>query len=119
VDDLGRIFKTTNGGNPIGIQTISTEIPDKYNLFQNYPNPFNPVTKIKYDIPNVGNGRDRSGKLIIYDLLGREVTTIINEQLKPGSYETEWDGTNFASGIYFYSITVGEFSETKKMVLIK
>jgi len=112
----------------IGIQPISNEIPESYKLSQNYPNPFNPVTMIKFSLP-VGNGRDRSVKLIIYDILGQEITTLINEQLQPGVYEVEWDGTNFASGVYFYKLTVNPsdpehsgsngYVETKKMVLLR
>jgi hypothetical protein len=88
--------------------------PQLFSLRQNYPNPFNPVTKIEFDIPENSNA-----KIIIYDLLGREVTTLINEQLKPGSYSVDWDGTGFASGVYFYSLITNEFTETKRMVLIK
>ncbi len=108
---------------PIGINIISTEIPDKFALLPNYPNPFNPVTKIKFDIPQHHlplQGGDKEGvMLIIYDLLGREVTTLVNEQLKPGSYSVDWDGTGFASGVYFYSLVTNEFTETKRMVLVK
>ena len=99
---------------PIGINIISTEIPDKYELEPNYPNPFNPVTKIKFDIPNPAYT-----KIIIYDLSGRVVANLVNEQLKPGSYSVDWDGTGFASGVYFYSLITNEFAETKRMVLIK
>lgn len=108
---------------PIGINIISTEIPDKFALLPNYPNPFNPVTKIKFDIPQHHlplQGGDKEGVLlIVYDLLGHEVTTLVNEQLKPGSYSVDWDGTGFASGVYFYSLITNEFTETKRMVLIK
>jgi hypothetical protein len=103
-----------------GIQKISNEVPNKFSLLQNYPNPFNPTTKIKIDIPPfTKGGLGGFVQLKIYDLLGREVTTLINEQLKPGSYEAEWDGSNFASGIYFYSLVADEYTQTKKMVLIK
>jgi hypothetical protein len=102
---------------PIGIQPISTEIPQTFALFQNYPNPFNPTTKIKFDIP-LRNGRDRS-LLKIYDVLGREIETLINEELNPGTYEIEWNAANYPSGVYFYSLTAGNFTQTKKMVIIK
>jgi len=116
----GIIMKTTDGGGgPIGILPISNEIPEHFSLSQNYPNPFNPNTKIKFDIPFEGNNLDRSIRLIIYDITGREVTTLINESLKPGSYESEWNAGNFASGIYFYKLTSEDFAETKKMVLLK
>jgi hypothetical protein len=109
---------------PIGINIISTEIPYKFALEPNYPNPFNPVTKIKFQIPLLRGvtgvaGRGVFTKLIIYDLLGHEVTTLVNEQLKPGSYSVDWDGTGFASGVYFYSLITEGFAETKRMVLIK
>ena len=109
---------------PIGINIISTEIPDKFALEPNYPNPFNPVTKIKFQIPLLRGvtgeaGRGVFTKLKIYDFLGRELTTLVNEQLKPGSYSVDWDGTEFASGVYFYSLITNEYTETKRMVLIK
>ena len=97
-----------------GIQQISSEVPDEYKLFQNYPNPFNPVTNIKFDIP-----RSSHVKLIIYDALGREVTTLVNEKLTAGSYETSWDGSSFPSGVYFYKLETDNFTNTRKMVLIK
>lgn len=112
------ILKTTDGGGiinyPIGIVPVSSEIPDNFSLHQNYPNPFNPVTKIKFDISS-----QSITKIIIYDLLGREVTTLVDEQLKPGTYEVDWDGTGFASGVYFYSLVTNDFVETKRMVLVK
>ena len=105
---------STSAAGIIGIQTISTEVPDNFVLNQNYPNPFNPATKIKFDVPN-----ESHTKLIIYDMLGREVTTLINQQLKPGSYQADWDASAFSSGVYFYKIISGDFVETKKMVLMK
>jgi len=105
------------GLNPV--TPVSGKVPGSFSLSQNYPNPFNPVTKIKFDVPNVVNGRDRSLRLVIYDALGREVATIVNQQLQPGTYEVEWDGGNYPSGVYFYKLETSSFSETKKMVLIK
>jgi hypothetical protein len=107
---------------PIGISIISSEIPKKFALLPNYPNPFNPVTKIRFQIPllrGVAEGGGVFTKLMIFDLSGREVTTLVNEQLKPGSYEAEWDGTGFASGVYVYRINSGNFTKMMKMVLIK
>jgi len=92
----------------------NTELPKEYALSQNYPNPFNPETKIEFDIPNLSNV-----KLIIYDITGRAVTTLVNQELQPGRYEFKFDGNNFASGIYFYKIGAGDFSAVKKMFLIK
>jgi hypothetical protein len=106
----------------IGIKPISTNIPEKFSLYQNYPNPFNPSTKIKFEIPlNKGGGFSRGlfTKLSIYDLLGRKVTTLVNQQLQSGTYEVEWDGTYYPSGVYFYKLTAVDFSETKRMVLLK
>lgn len=100
------------------LDITKTENPKSFSLYQNYPNPFNPTTKIKFDVPNV-KGEMSKVKIIIYDILGREIATVMNEQLKPGTYQYEWDGNHFASGIYFYKLTSAEFTETKKMVLVK
>jgi len=104
---------------PIGIQSISSEIPGTFKLFQNYPNPFNPTTKIKFSLPNPSKGGALEIKLIVYDLPGRVIATLVNENLKPGEYETEWNASNFASGVYFYQLQAGTFRESKKMLLIK
>jgi hypothetical protein len=89
-------------------------IPSSFKLFQNYPNPFNPVTNIKYQI-----AKSSFVKLTIYDLLGREIAVLVNEKLSPGIFEVNWDGSNYSSGIYFYKLVSGDFSETKKLVLMK
>lgn len=109
----GKVFKTTTGG-VIGINQISTEIPGKFNLEQNYPNPFNPTTNIKFAIPKFANVR-----LAVYDLLGREVESLVNRQLTPGVYEVNWNAAKFSSGIYLYRLITDEFSMVKKMSLIK
>jgi len=109
-------------GHSIGIKPIASEIPNSYNLYQNFPNPFNPVTKIKFDIPlsrGMSEGRGVLAKITIYDVLGCQAATLVNEQLKPGTYEVEWDGSNYPSGVYFYKLITNDFVETKKMVLIK
>jgi hypothetical protein len=98
---------------PIGIKPISGIVKD-YKLEQNYPNPFNPVTRIKFDLP-----KSTYTGLIIYDVIGREVAVLLNEHLKPGSYEYEWNASSYPSGVYFYKLVTDAFSETKKMVLIK
>lgn len=90
------------------------DIPKTYSLAQNYPNPFNPTTKIKFDIP-----KESKVIITIYDILGKEVTTLVNENKKPGYYEAKFDGSNFASGVYFYRINAGDFNAVKKMVLVK
>ena len=111
---------------PIGIRQNSNNIPTQFKLYQNYPNPFNPKTKIRFSIPLIKGGlRGLSVRLVIYDILGREVASLIlplwggQEGLKPGTYEVEFDGSNFASGIYFYKLIAGDFIQTKKMVLLK
>jgi len=102
----------------IGIQPISNEIPVSFKLYQNYPNPFNPVTKIKFSLPRPSEGGGHV-KLIIFDVLGSEIVTLVNETFQPGTYEVEWDGTNYASGVYYYKIETGDYKVSKKMVLIK
>lgn len=110
----GKIYKTTNGGYITNVTENQNNDPKEFSLTQNYPNPFNPQTKIKFSVPKAS-----FTKLIIYDLLGREVATLVNEELKPGTYETDWDASNYSSGVYFYKLVAGDFTETKKMVLMK
>lgn len=98
----------------IGIQKISTEIPNSFSLSQNYPNPFNPVTKIRFDIP-----KKQLVNIKIFDILGREVANPVNEKLIEGTYEVEWDASNYPSGIYFYKMITESFITTKKMILVK
>lgn len=95
-----------------GIQTI--EIPNYFSLAQNYPNPFNPTTSIKYSVPTAVNV-----SLKIYDLLGKEVATLVNEMKQPGFHTADFNASNLASGIYFYRIDAGEFTSVKKMMLVK
>lgn len=98
----------------VGINQISSEVPVKFSLSQNYPNPFNPTTNIKFQMPKSG-----LAKLFIYDALGKEIQTLVNEQLTPGTYEVDFDASSLPSGIYYYKLESGTFMETKKMVLIK
>lgn len=96
--------------------------PHVFTLNQNYPNPFNPTTIINYTVPNVVDAFNASATKIslkVYDVLGNEIITLVNEQKPPGNYSIEFDANNLTSGIYFYKLSVGEFSETKKMVLIR
>lgn len=97
-----------------GINFISSEIPSNYSLFQNYPNPFNPSTNIKYQI-----SKNSFVILKVYDLLGREISTLVNELQKAGVYEIQFSNSGLTSGIYFYRMQAGNYSETKKMVYIK
>jgi len=101
----------------IGIHHVGREVPSKFALMQNYPNPFNPTTKIRFDISSGGaTGRVA---LTIFNILGKEVAVIVKEFLKPGNYEFEWNASNYPSGIYFYKLVTGNFTETKKMILVK
>lgn len=109
-------FLTLKFSQPIGIDPISSEIPSQFSLSQNYPNPFNPATKIRFAIP-AGYGSQTN--LSAYDILGRQVAVLVNQQLRPGTYEVDWDATTFPSGVYFYTLTSASFKETRKMVLIK
>jgi len=117
VGNNGMIIHTGSSG--IGITPISNEIPRVFMLKQNYPNPFNPTTKIRFSLPSVGQRHAFDTKLIIYDALGREVETLVNEQLNPGTYEIEWNAAKYPSGVYFYRITTAAFHQTRKMILIK
>lgn len=113
------------------LQSITTEIPSQFSLSQNYPNPFNPSTKINFSIPKhhlpvkgrrtgLGHVGDIEGvKLKIFDILGNEVATLVNQQLTPGTYSVDWDASDFPSGIYFYRLTAGDFSQTNKVILLK
>ena len=102
-----------------GLQNIGTETPSSYSLGQNYPNPFNPTTKIKFSLPLWRGEGGRTVQLFVYDVTGREVQTLVNESLQPGTYETTFDGSSLNSGVYFYKITAGDYSEIKRMVLLK
>ncbi|MBN1634786.1 MAG: T9SS type A sorting domain-containing protein [Ignavibacteria bacterium] len=107
---------------PINIEFKPGIIPDKFALEQNYPNPFNSITSIKFSIPLshlVTLSPCHIVTLKVFDLLGCEVATLINENLQPGTYEVTFDAGALASGVYFYRLTAGNFSETKKLVLMK
>ncbi|MDZ7764113.1 MAG: T9SS type A sorting domain-containing protein [Melioribacteraceae bacterium] len=98
----------------------SNELPTKLVLEQNYPNPFNPSTTIKFIIPIVETTRQVvSTKLVVYDILGREIKILLNRELQPGEYKIEFDADNLPSGVYFYHLDAGELSKSKKMLLIK
>jgi hypothetical protein len=98
----------------VGISNISTEIPTKYSLLQNYPNPFNPSTKVRFQIPKSG-----LVKLKVYDVSGKEISSILSEHLSAGTYEFTWNASSLPSGVYFYLMESGDFREVKKAVLLK
>jgi hypothetical protein len=107
-------YKRNPTGNVVGITNINLEIPNQFSLSQNYPNPFNPNTKIEFRISKLG-----FASLVVFDVLGREVETLVKEELKPGTYEVNWDASNYSSGVYYYTLQTGEFFQTRKMILIK
>jgi Fibronectin type III domain/Secretion system C-terminal sorting domain len=98
---------------PIGIAK-SEEVPDKFRLYMNYPNPFNPVTKISFDIP-----KSSGAKLVIYNISGKVMETLVNQKLSAGKYEVTWFAGNYSSGVYFCRIEAGNFTAVRKMVLVK
>lgn len=99
---------------PVGITPINLSTPVNFILFQNYPNPFNPTTTINYAIP-----KDMMVKIKVYDISGREITSLVNELKQAGNHSVSFNGHNLASGVYLYKIEVGDFVQTKKMLLIK
>jgi hypothetical protein len=106
--------------NPIVQGTVSgNNVPSEFKLYQNYPNPFNPVTKIRFDIPSNVKREKSNVKLVIFDVTGREIAVLVNQQIETGSYEVEWNASNYPSGVYFYKLTAGDYTETKKMILLK
>ena len=107
-------YATIKYSQATSIRQLSTEIPSGYSLNQNYPNPFNPVTNLEFGIPNLG-----FVSLKIYDLLGKEIKTLVNEKLSPGKYKVEIDGSGLPSGVYFYKLNAGDFTDTKSMMLVK
>lgn len=127
VDNLGNVYVTGGSDNnentdfitikyssTIGIQQISNNIPNKFSLEQNYPNPFNPATNIKFNLP-----KSSQVKLAVYDVTGKLVAELVNENLKAGSYIADFDASHLTSGVYFYKLLTNDFIETRKMILIK
>jgi hypothetical protein len=106
---------------PLGVNQISSTVPDKYCLYQNYPNPFNPTTKIKYQISRQDGSSTNNSFVIlkIFDILGKEVATLVDEKQSPGTYEASWNATTFPNGVYFYRLETKDYSETKKMLIVK
>ena len=103
-------------------------MPEQFTLSQNYPNPFNPSTKIRYTIvspilhkgeASVGTSFMKFVKLKVYNVLGKEVVTLVNEYKPTGNYEVEFSGENLPSGVYYYQLNAGDYKETKKMILLR
>lgn len=102
-----------------GIISISSKLPIDFKLYQNFPNPFNPTTTIKFDVSSVVSCKKSVVRIDVFDVTGKLIANLVNELLSPGSYKVDWDGTNYSSGIYFYRILIEDFTETKKMILLK
>ena len=118
VGDSGTVLKFVPP--PVNVDVVSAEVTN-FVLDQNYPNPFNPITKIKYSVPSVVSIGERNllVALKVYDVLGKEITTLVDEYKNPGDYEIDFDGSNLPGGIYFYQLKTGGYSQTKKMVMLK
>ena len=99
---------------PVGVENEIAGLSAEFSLSQNYPNPFNPETVIEYSLPKLGDV-----SLVVYNLLGEEVTILVNESISAGNHQVIWDASNVASGIYFYHLQAGNFVQTRKMVLLK
>jgi len=117
--NINKFYNVTEGGPlnevVIGIKQIGNSVPKQFKLSQNYPNPFNPSTKIKFEIP-----RASLVTLKIFDINGKLIETLLNEKnINAGTFETEWDAAKYSSGIYFYRLTAGSFTQTRKMILVK
>ena len=97
-----------------GVKPVAEKIPNQFMLEQNYPNPFNPTTKIDYQLPAVNHVN-----LTVFDVLGREIAVLVNETQQAGKHEIEWNAADYPSGVYFYKLTSGSYSKTKKMMLVK
>jgi len=114
VGENGTILRTTTGGGLITQVKEKSSLVYEFNLEQNYPNPFNPATKIKYQIPELN-----LITIKVYDVLGNEVATLLNEEKTQGFYTIEFEASKLTSGVYFYQLRAGNFIETKKMLLLK
>jgi hypothetical protein len=99
---------------PVSIDDQLPEIPKVFALYQNYPNPFNPSTTIRYDLPKLSKVTIK-----VYDVLGRVVTELVNDQQVAGTYSITWDARGYASGVYYYRIIAGDFVSVRKLVLLK
>lgn len=116
---MGRAYLYAGSAISVGVDDKERGMPGDYRLFQNYPNPFNPLTNLGFRIADVG-----FVELKVYDLLGREIRTLVNKTLTPGRYEVQWDGTDnagqpVASGVYLYRLKAGSFVAQNKLVLVR
>ncbi len=112
--NIDRMLEYFYPANPIGIVSSNDIVPDNFILYQNYPNPFNPTTNIKYNVPKLSQVQIK-----VFDVLGNELESLVNEEKQAGTYEFTWKAANLPSGLYFYRFTAGKFTETRKMILLK
>ena len=115
------MYKIDLGAIPTLIEPMNQSVTE-FNLEQNYPNPFNPTTKIKFTIQSVIRDETNQSQFVnlkVYDILGNEIATLVNEQKPAGTYEVDFNAIGLTSGIYFYKLMTGNFSQTKKMILLK
>ncbi len=110
----GSLYYTTMNGGYVGITQTGSEIPQNYSISQNYPNPFNPSTKINFALPKQG-----LVTIKVYDMLGKEVETLVNEVKSAGQYTVDFNGSKLSSGVYFYRIQANDFVDVKRMMLVK
>lgn len=110
----GVYYKRNPTGNKIGLVNLDPVIPLSFTLYQNYPNPFNPETNIKFALPIAGNV-----KVVVYNSIGEKIISILNEYLDAGTYEAKFNALSLSSGVYFYKLITGTFTDTKKMILLK
>lgn len=110
----GIILRTNTGGVVTNISKINNEAPNNYSLRQNYPNPFNPITKIQFDVM-----KSENVKITVINITGKELVILVNGRIQPGTYEVEWNGNKYSSGVYFYRMQAGNYVETRKMILIR
>ena len=115
--NFGENFPVTITAKPVSVD--EDIILNEFELSQNYPNPFNPNTTIRFTIPQDQRRETKDVSLIVFDVLGNEVATIVNEEKSVGSYEVEFSGSELTSGIYFYQLKADNFVEAKKMLLVK
>ncbi len=120
VKDAAGFYGTNFQYIPVGVKENKlSKIPTEFVLEQNYPNPFNPSTTIKYSIPNIENQNAIPVQLKVFDVLGREVATLVNKKQSPGNYEVRFNARSISSGVYYYQLKAGDFIQTKKMILLK
>ncbi|MCH8325347.1 MAG: T9SS type A sorting domain-containing protein [Bacteroidetes bacterium] len=111
---FGGVFTSTLSDIITDVKEISNSIPNNFVLSQNYPNPFNPSTNINFSVP-----LSSFVSVKVYDVLGKEVASLVNEELKAGSYKFNFNAKGLTSGVYFYRVTAGNFTQTKKMILLR